>query len=193
MEYFTENLRELERMRQRSQAHIDKATGALDKQNKALDKFAIDSKKNSEEYRAMMKKKIEESGMFATVELESCFILEGEQADAYKAKKIKAMNRAGDDDIRKGMHKMNAAFNKHGEEGMEKASNKLSEKSPGFKKGVDDLEDSSKRYKGRDYAKKASTLAHAYDAADRHDRRHPDRKVMEALDMLASIDYPYNG
>lgn len=24
-------------------------------------------------------------------------------------------------------------------------------------------------------------------------RRHPDRKVMEALDMLASIDYPYNG
>lgn len=24
-------------------------------------------------------------------------------------------------------------------------------------------------------------------------RRHPDRNVMEALDMLASIDYPYNG
>ena len=123
MGYFTENLRELERMRQRSQANIDKATGALDKQNKALDKFAADSKKNSEEYRAMMKKKMEESGIFGAVELESCFVLEGEQADAYKAKKIKAMNRTGDSDI----------------------------------------------------------------------RRHPDRKVMEALDMLASIDYPYNG
>lgn len=193
MEYFTENLRELERMRQRSQAHIDKATGALDKQNKALDKFAANSKKNSEEYKAMMKKKIEECGMFAAVELESCFVLEGEQADAYKAKKIKAMNRAGDDSIRRGMHKMNAAVGKHGDEGMEKATKKLSEKSPGFKKQVDDLEDDSKRYNNRDYAKKASNLAHAYDAADRHDRRHPDRKVMEALDMLASIEYPYNG
>lgn len=78
MGYFTENLRELERMRQRSQANIDKATGALDKQNKAIDKFAADSKKNSEEYKAMMKKKMEESGIFATVELESCFVLEGE-------------------------------------------------------------------------------------------------------------------
>ena len=123
MGYFTENLRELERMRQRSQANIDKATGALDKQNKAIDKFAADSKKNSEEYKAMMKKKMAESGIFGAVELESCFVLEGEQADAYKAKKIKAMNRTGDSDI----------------------------------------------------------------------RRHPERKVMEALDMLASIDYPYNG
>ena len=131
--------------------------------------------------------------IFDSVQLENCFVLEGEQADAYKAKKIKAMNRTGDDDIRKGMHKMNAAVNKHGEEGMEKASKRLSEKSPGFKKRVDDLEDKNKTYEGKDYAKKASTLAHAYDAADRHDRRHPDRKIMEALDMLASIDYPYNG
>lgn len=88
---------------------------------------------------------------------------------------------------------MNAAVGNHGDEGMEKATKKLSEKSPGFKKQVDDLEDKSKKYTNRDYAKKASNLAHAYDAADRHDRRHPDRKVMEALDMLASINYPYNG
>ena len=31
------------------------------------------------------------------------------------------------------------------------------------------------------------------DAINRHMRRHPEKKVSEALDMLASIEYPYNG
>ena len=35
--------------------------------------------------------------------------------------------------------------------------------------------------------------ARAIDAANRHMRRHPEKKVSEALNMLASIDYPYNG
>ena len=132
-------------------------------------------------------------GIFDNVYLEDCFVLEGEQADAYKAKKIKAMNRNDNDYIRKGMHRMSAAINKHGEEGMVKATKKLYEKSPGFNKQADDLTDSIKSHKPRDLNKKSSNLAHAYDAADRHDRRHPNRKVMEALDMLAAIDYDYNG
>lgn len=134
------------------------------------------------------------ASIFDNVQLENCFVLEGEQADAYKAKKNKAMNRAGNDDLRRGVRKMHAALNTHGEEGIERAANKLSEKSPGFGKKAAELDDDSKSHEGIDYAKKAaSTLVRAYDAADRHDRRHPDRKVMEALNMLASIEYPYNG
>lgn len=181
MGYFTENLRELERMRQRSQANIDKATGALDKQNKAIDKFATDSKKNSEEYKAMMKKKMAESGMFGAVELESCFVLEGEQADAYKANKAAEKEKAARasrmrDDVRQ------YAGSKNGES----KSDEDRQRERVAKKSAKIMMKNTGREMYRDYVA-------AKDAANRHMRRHPEKKVSEALDMLASIDYPYNG
>lgn len=182
MGYFTENLRELERMKQRSQAHIDKATEALDKQNKALDKFATDSKKNSEEYKVMMKKKMQESGMFAAVELETCFVLEGEQADAYKAKKQAQRERD--------FKKKNAIVANRAGSGS-KEGRGIQTSSDMVRNDTATASAHKMMHKtGRD---RYDDFVYAKDAANRHMRRHPEKKVSEALDMLASIDYPYNG
>lgn len=87
-----------------------------------------------------------------------------------------------------GVSKTKAVLDRHGVKGMERAAVDLSKKSPGFKKQFD-------KFKNDDKGAVNSTIdmANAIHAADRHDRRHPDNKVMEALNMLASIDYPYNG
>nr|DAE08567.1 MAG TPA: hypothetical protein [Myoviridae sp. ctwwN25] len=149
------------------------------------------------------------ASIFDNVQLENCFVLEGEQADAYKAKK--ATEKSDKESAERKQFSTRYDKDNYG--------NKYTSKNPNYQKdkkaalnGDDDAWDKADREKSKD-SRRMSDAANkankdyysgkrpmnhdqnvrAIDAANRHMRRHPEKKVSEALDMLASIDYPYNG
>lgn len=152
------------------------------------------------------------ASIFDNVKLENCFVLEGEQADAYKAKKAKEKS-----DRESAERKQSSTRY----DGKDNYGNKYTKQNPNYQKdkkaalnGDDDAWDRIDREKSadsrrmsdaaykanKDYYKEkgrrpmnSDQNVRAIDATNRHMRRHPEKKVSEALDMLASIDYPYNG
>ena len=154
------------------------------------------------------------ASIFDNVQLENCFVLEGEQADAYKAKKAKEKS-----DRESAERKQSSTRY----DGKDNYGNKYTKQNPNYQKdkkaalnGDDDAWDRVDREKSKDSRRMTNAAnkankdyytdndkkrrpmnsdqnARAIDATNRHMRRHPEKKVSEALDMLASIDYPYNG
>lgn len=132
-------------------------------------------------------------GIFDNVVLEDCYILEGEQAEAYKKRKAKEaaaenkkeMNR----NTRFSASRIAQDHQNKGENFVKKSEEFL--KKNGLDKKINDAEKSGDNKK---YAKTAKSTLYAVDAAQRHERRHAAKqKANEACDFIASIDYPYNG
>ncbi len=155
------------------------------------------------------------ASIFDNVQLENCFVLEGEQADAYKAKKAKEKSDRESAERKQ----FSTRYDK------DNYGNKYTSKNPNYQKdkkdalnGDDNAWDKADRERDKDSRRMSDAAykvnkdyygsgkdekpkrpmnreqnARAIDAANRHMRRHSEKKVSEALDMLASIDYPYNG
>lgn len=172
------------------------------------------------------------ASIFDNVQLENCFVLEGEQADAYKAKKEKEKKddkkdywkyhgaekdsdgkgtaygiRYQNEDNFKNRGKNNAhdkyVVNQDPKYGHEI---KVSDTSSRYDKRDDvnnkeyksALKDKKNERKYADKVTKDVDKKYGHDSIEAQSakdaaRRHYRKTMKEALDMLASIDYPYNG
>lgn len=141
-------------------------------------------------------------GIFDKVVLEDCYILEGEQVEAYKKRKAdeKAAQDKADSDRNErrysGLEKDNhSKF--VGNQRKNPNSRSMSDKE--FDKWSDDYSKDERRAdraasKANKSGLRGNKFNTAFDAANRHERRHAAKqKANEACDFIASIDYPYNG
>lgn len=170
------------------------------------------------------------TSIFDNVQLENCFVLEGEQADAYKKSKEKKDDKkdywryhgAEKDSDGKGASYGNRYQNEDNfkNRGMNKSHDKFTvnhDPKYGTKVNVSDTatrydkrdDVSNKEYKSalkdkkneRKYADKVTKdvdKKYGHDSVEAQSakdaaRRHYRKTMKEALDMLASIEYPYNG
>lgn len=148
------------------------------------------------------------ASIFDNVQLENCFILEGEQADAYKAKKEadKAAEKSTEDERNKRRYSNDDTGKKNKMNPKQKEDRaKMTTDDNAAKRYMDRISkagDSARKDKAYEKASREyynhpdngrGNIRASADAINRHMRRHPEKKVSEALDMLASIEYPYNG